>query len=454
MRQRLEKSIYTGRPVAYNVMLKPIGPVCNLNCTYCYYLEKKNLYQHVSDFKMSEQVLEKLTREYIESQNVPVITFVWQGGEPTLLGLDYYKRALEIQNKYAGDKRIENVFQTNGTLLDDEWCRFFHEHNFLIGVSIDGPKELHDNFRKTRSKKGSWDKVMRGIELCKKHKVEFNTLSVVNRENAYHPLEVYHFLKEIGSGFIQFIPIVERIANQPDPHSCNLVTPSYGPDAAVAEWCVEPLQYGKFLCSIFDEWVRQDVGRVFVQIFDCTLANWVGERAGLCVFNETCGDATAMEHNGDLYTCDHFVYPEYYLGNILEKSLPTMIMSQKQIQFGRDKRDKLPRQCLQCEYRFTCHGGCPKNRISVTADSEPGLNYLCPGYKMFFSHVHPYMQYMGDELKNKRAPANVMDWIKRVEKSKKEVSQQQQWANVGRNDPCPCGSGKKYKNCCMKLFGK
>lgn len=433
------------KPTAFNVMLKPFGPICNLNCTYCYYLEKKNLYQDTRNFKMKDEVLEVFVKEYIESQNIPVISFVWQGGEPTLLGLDYYKKALEIQKRYAGDKRVENVFQTNGTLLDDDFCKFFTDNNFLIGVSVDGPEEFHNHHRLKNDGTGSFSDVMRGIELLHKHKVEFNTLSVVNKFNSYNPMEVYRFLKSIGSGFLQFIPIVERYSTKHE--NFNLVAPNHDTNVGVTDWSVEPLQYGQFLCEIFDEWVRKDVGRTFVQIFDVTLANWAGERPGLCVFSETCGDATAMEHNGDLYSCDHFVYPDYKLGNIMDKNLLDMVLSEEQKKFGRDKRDKLPRYCFECEYRFACHGECPKHRFTKTPDGDPGLNYLCPAYKLFFSHVHPYMQFMTDELKAKRAPANVMQWVSRMDRRNKqsEIVKPQ----VGRNEACPCGSGKKFKNCCM-----
>jgi len=436
------------KPFAFSVMVKPIGPVCNLNCTYCYYLEKKNLYLDVRNFKMNDEVLEEYIKQYIDSQQVPVVSFVWQGGEPTLMGVDFYRKALKLQEKYAKGKRIENIFQTNGTLLTEEYCKLFKEHEFLIGVSVDGPEHLHDLHRKTNKGKGSFADVMKGIELLKKHKVEFNTLSVVNKEIAYYPLEVYHFLKKIGSGFIQFIPIVERIANDAKPDSISLVAPIYGKDAQVTEWSVEPVRYGQFLSAIFDEWVRNDVGKYYVQIFDVTLANWAGERPGLCVFSETCGDAMVMEHNGDLFTCDHFVYPEYFLGNIMKTPLKEMAASEKQKQFGRDKRDKLPRYCFECEYRFACNGECPKHRFAVTPDGQEGLNYLCPAYKLFFSHVHPYMQFMADELKAKRAPANVMDWVMRLDRQKEEklvVNTEPQ-----RNDPCPCGSGKKYKQCCLR----
>ncbi len=277
-----------------------------------------------------------------------------------------------------------------------------------------------------------------------KHKAEFNTLSVVNKENSYYPAEIYKFLKDIGSGFLQFIPIVERISSDPQPDKVNLIAPSDPAEARVTDWSVEPVMFGKFLNTIFDEWVRKDVGKYYVQIFDVSLANWMGERPGLCVFSETCGDATAMEHNGDLFSCDHYVYDEYKLGNIMDIPMLDMIKSEFQEKFGRDKRDSLPKYCFQCDYRFACHGECPKNRISLTPDGEPGLNYLCAAYKMFFSHVHPYMQFMADELKAKRPPANVMEWIRRLERNKNQSVQTK--VVIGRNDPCPCGSGKKYKN--------
>jgi len=439
------------KPTAFSVMLKPIGPVCNLNCTYCYYLEKKNLYQDTRNFKITDDILEDFTRQYIEANHLPVVNFVWQGGEPMLMGLDFYKKALKLQKKYSYDKQIENIFQTNGTLIDDDFCRFFKENNFLVGVSIDGPEHLHDNHRLTTSKSGSFKRVMEGIELLRKHNVDFNTLSVVNKDNSHHPLEVYRFLKEIGSGFIQFIPIVERIAKDHVPGALKLVYPTYSGDAEVTEWSVEPAQYGNFLCTIFDEWVQQDVGRFYVQIFDVTLANWAGENPGLCVFSETCGDAAVMEHNGDVYSCDHFVYDKFRLGNIKDKPLNGMMKSEFQAKFGKDKKDALPRYCFECDYRFACNGECPKHRFNRTPDGQYGLNYLCESYKKFFSHVHPYMQFMADELKAKRAPANVMNWVKRIDQNKQKKSNPLRL--IGRNNPCPCGSGKKYKNCHMNQGG-
>jgi len=430
------------RPAAFNVMLKPAGPACNLNCTYCYYLEKKNLFGGSSG-KMSDELLEEFTRQFIEANEVPVVTFTWQGGEPTLMGLDFFKKAVDYQKKYAGGKRIENAFQTNGTRLNDDWCKFFADNKMLIGISIDGAEHNHDHYRRTYSGDTTFRRVMKGIELCKKHKVEFNTLSVVNDYNVRFASETYRFLKSIGSVFMQFLPVVERISDNAGDSGLKLVAPVHG-EAEVAEWSVPPAEYGKFLITIFDEWVRNDVARYYVQIFDATLANYTGENPGICVFNETCGDALVMEHNGDLYSCDHFVYPEYYLGNIKETPLTELVKTQEQFDFGINKRNTLPRCCLQCEVRYACHGECPKHRFLTAPTDETGLNYLCEGYKLFFKHVEPYMDFMAKELKNKRAPANVMDWIRNKEN---QVVKPQM---PGRNDPCPCGSGKKYKNCCMK----
>jgi len=431
------------RPNAFNIMVKPTGSVCNLNCTYCYYLEKQNLFPGKNDFKLPEDLLEMFIKQYIEAQQVPVVTFTWQGGEPTLLGLDYFRKAIEFQKKYSAGKNIENAFQTNGTRLDDDWCRFFTDNNILVGISIDGEEHNHDRFRKTRSGGPTFKRVMKGIELLHKNKVEFNTLSVVNSYNVHYASETYRFLKRIGSGFMQFLPVVERIADKPELTSLSLVAPDFKGKAMVTDWSVGPVDFGKFLITVFNEWVRSDVARYYVQIFDATLANYVGEMPGICVFAETCGDALVMEHNGDLYSCDHFVYPEYYLGNIREKDMVDMVRSQKQFDFGIDKRNKLPRYCLQCEVRYACHGECPKHRFLNTPDGKPGLNYLCEGYKMFFHHVEPYMDFMAKELKAKRAPANVMQWIRNKENQVVKPVQPE------RNDPCPCGSGKKFKNCCM-----
>ena len=430
---------------AFHVMTKPIGPICNLDCTYCFYLEKEKLYPQKPDWKMSDELLESYIRQYIEAQGAPVITFAWQGGEPTLLGVEFFRRAVELQKKYANGKRIENTFQTNGVLLDDEWGEFLARHRFLVGLSIDGPRELHDRYRVDKGGQPSFDRVRRGIGFLKKHGAEFNTLTVVQRDNSCHPLEVYRFLKEVGSGFMQFIPIVERIAAKADPEGLVLISPTYEQRAQVSEWSVEPEQYGKFLCAIFDEWVRQDVGRVYVQTFDVALESWLGMQPGLCIFRETCGDAMAIEHNGDLYSCDHYVYPENKLGNVIEQPMESLVNSAQQRKFGLDKRDTLPRYCRECEVRFACNGECPKHRFIRTPDGEAGLNYLCAGYKIFFKHIDPYMRFMTEELRHDRAPANVMAWT-----HTRDLGAAARQRRVGRNDPCPCGSGKKYKKCCGK----
>ena len=374
------------------VMAKPAGSLCNLACKYCYYLEKARLYDHLPQkerFNMSDRTLETFIRQYLEAQTQPQVLFTWHGGEPLMRPLSFYKRALQLQQHYARGRIIDNCLQTNGTLLTDEWCRFFRENNWLIGISIDGPQELHDKYRRACEGQPSFYKVMRGIRLLQKHGVEWNAMGVVNDCNAGHPLEVYHFYKENGCKYIQFTPIVKL-------HPCY----------------VTPQQYAHFCCTIFDEWVRHDVGDIFVQLFDSTLACWAGEPPSLCSMCETCGHAAVIEANGDLYSCDHFVAPEYLLGNICEngQTITSMMYSPRQIEFGRDKRDRLPHQCQVCQWRFACNGGCPKDRFCHTADGEPGLNYFCPAYQEFFAHVAPYMDFMKNELLHQRPPANVMQW--------------------------------------------
>ena len=404
---------YITKPIAFQAMAKPIGPICNLNCTYCYYLEKYKLYKDCNNFKMPDELLAKFVKQYIMAQEVPVVQFVWQGGEPTLLGIEYFEKIIQLQKKYALGKKIENSLQTNGTLLSDEWCVFLKKNNFLVGISVDGPEQIHDKYRPLKTGKPSFEKVMRGINLLRKHQIDFNTLTVVHNHNSKYPLEIYKFLKSIGSTYLQFIPIVERASSQPSANELKLVGP-YDTSAQVTDWSVKPVDYGNFLISIFNEWVRNDVGSVFVQQFDATLANWVGENPGICVFTPTCGDAVVIEHNGDVYSCDHFVYPQYKLGNIQEESLLDLVQSEKQKKFGKIKQNTLPRQCIECDYAFACHGECPKHRFTKTSDGENNLNYLCAGYKKFYSHVHPYMQFMEEELEAKRAPANVMAWARNI----------------------------------------
>lgn len=446
-------------PHAFHVMTKPVGPICNLDCKYCFYLEKENLYPQHEKWRMPDDVLESYIRQYIDQQDVPTINFAWQGGEPTLLGVDYFRKVVELQRKYANGKQITNAFQTNGTLLDDEWCEFLSREKFLVGLSIDGPRELHDRYRVDKHQQPTFDAVMLGLGFLKKHQTEFNTLTVVNRANSAKPLEVYRFLKEIGSGFLQFIPLVERKASIATPGSGGGVSlpivqldfaepPIHGDEvdraSPVTGWSVEAKTYGTFLCSIFDEWVRNDVGRVFVQMFDVALGAWVGAPAGICVFSEKCGVALALEHNGDLYSCDHYVYPRYKLGNLMNRSLGEMVYSLEQQKFGSDKSDTLPQYCRSCEVRFACHGECPKHRFISTPDGEPGLNYLCPAYKRFFNHIDPYMKTMRDLLQARQPPAMIMRMLAEEDRAQAAAGAT---GPVGRNDPCPCGSGQKYKKC-------
>ena len=429
------------RAVDFHVLAKPIGPICNLDCKYCFYLEKESLYPQVEKWAMREEVLDSYIRQYIEAHDSAVVNFAWQGGEPTLLGVEYFRKLVQIQKKYANGKRIQNAFQTNGVLLNDDWAALFKENEFLIGLSIDGPRELHDTYRVDKGGQPTFDRVVRGMETLKRNGVEFNTLTTVHAGNADHPLEVYRFLKQNGSGFMQFIPIVERIAHHVTSDGLQLISPDFSGAARVAPWSVEPRQFGRFLCAIFDEWVRNDVGRYYVQLFDVSLETWSGMEASLCVFRKKCGAALAIEHSGDLYSCDHFVYPKNRLGNIMESPMAELAGSEQQRQFGDAKESTLPKYCRECDVRFACNGECPKHRFLTTPDGEAGLNYLCAGYKMFFHHVDPYMRFMAAELAAQRAPANIMRWI-----AAREASAALQKA--GRNDPCPCGSGKKFKHCC------
>ena len=392
------------------VMLKPAGAHCNLACKYCYYLEKNNLYQNSHRHLMTDEMLEQFTREYIEAQTMPQVLFTWHGGEPLMRSIDFYKKALELQKKYAHGKQIDNVIQTNGTLLTDEWCEFFAKNHWLVGISIDGPQEYHDHYRVTPAGKPSWEKVMQGIQLLKKHRVEWNAMAVVNAYNAEHPLEFYHFFRDNGCQYLQFTPIVERLTEHEDGRT--LASLADDREIPLADASVTPQQWGNFLCTIFDDWVRHDVGKMFVEIFDCTLANWMGVLPGICAYSKECGHAGVMEHNGDVYSCDHFVFPEYKLGNIREQSLIDMLYGEKQQAFSRLKHTSLPRQCKECDMEFACHGECPKNRFEKDKYGEPGLNYLCQGYYQYYSHVAPYMDFMKRELLAQRPPANIMNVLK------------------------------------------
>lgn len=378
------------------VMTKPAGAHCNLACDYCYYLEKQKLYQNAEKHVMSDQLTEVFVREYIQSQFVREVNFTWHGGEPMIRPLSYYKNVVRWQRQYAEGKAILNCLQTNGTLLTPEWCRFLHDEGWLVGVSIDGPQDMHDAYRMKRNGGPTWEKVMKGIEMLDRYEVEWNAMAVVNDITAARPLDFYRFFRdELGSQYLQFTPVVERIRRHEDGR--HLAHVMDGEEYNVAPFSVTPEAWGTFLCTIFDEWYSNDVGEMFVQTFEATLANWAGVTPGVCSLSDWCGHAAVMEHNGDIYCCDHFVFPEYYLGNIRHRGILDMLNSEKQMAFANMKTKGLPTQCLQCRWQFACHGECPRNRFVRTKDGEPGLNYLCSGYHSFFEHVAPFM----DELKKR-----------------------------------------------------
>ena len=391
---------------------------------------------------MPDDVLEEYIKSYIASQETPEITFAWQGGEPTLLGVDYFRKIIALEQQYADGKVIHNALQTNGTLLDDAWCELFKEHGFLVGLSVDGPEDCHDHYRVNKGGRPTFKQVMKGMEFLQKHEVEFNTLTCVQRHNSTKPLEVYKFLRDAGSTYLQFIPIVERLSQEATPEGLTMLTPDIDLDATVTPWSVRPNEFGIFLSTVFDEWVRRDVGRTFVQIFDVALQAWCGMEPYLCVFRKTCGDAMAMEHNGDLYSCDHFVYPEHMLGNIMDETLGKLVESEQQKIFGQNKLDTLPDYCRECPVNFVCNGECPKHRFINTPSGDPGLNYLCKGYKHFFTHIAPYMQFMAQQLSQQRPPANVMSWT--LQQDMRAAGK----TEPGPNDLCLCGSGRKFKKCC------
>lgn len=385
-------------------MVKPVGGLCNLDCKYCFYLPKTTLYPG-RRLRMNDELLETYLRQYVDAQHVPDVTISWQGGEPTLIGLGFFKRSVEYARRLARPgMRIQHTLQTNGTLLNDEWCRFFRENNFLVGLSLDGPRELHDYYRVDKAGAPTFDRVIRAARLMQNHKVEFNVLCTVHTANAEHPLKVYRFFRdELTARWVQFIPIVERI----NPDGSTLLQEGN----TVTDRSVKPDQWGKFLMTIFDEWVRRDVGEMHVNVFEAALASWVGVPATMCIFDETCGKALALEHNGDIYSCDHFVEPRHLLGNIKDQDLKELVASDKQRKFGNDKHDLLPRQCRHCDVRFACNGECPKNRFILAPDGEPGLNYLCAGYKAFFNHIARPMRTMAQLYTQGRPPAEIMSIV-------------------------------------------
>jgi uncharacterized protein len=429
-------------PPAFHLMGKPTGAVCNLDCAYCFFLSKEMLYPG-SRFRMADELLETYLRQLIESHSqVPEVTIAWQGGEPTLMGVEFFRRSVQLAETHLKTgQRASYTIQTNGTLIDDDWTEFFKENDFLVGLSIDGPRELHDAYRVNKGGKGSFDQVMAGLEHLRAAGVEWNALTTVHAANADHGGEVYQFLRdECGARFIQLIPIIERVAEASEdgtvPWESWRDRPLYVQEGArITGRSVTAEQYGRFLIDIFEEWVRRDVGEVYVQMFDVALANWYGEPPSLCIHSETCGLALALEHTGDLYSCDHFVEPRFRLGNIKETHMLELVSSQRQRQFGLDKRDLLPQYCLDCDVRFACHGGCPKDRFIDTPDGEPGLNYLCAGYKDFFHHVDRPMRFMAERLRQGAAPSDVLGLYAAED------------ARRGRNEPCTCGSGRKWKQC-------
>lgn len=390
------------------VMTKAVGASCNMACKYCYYTEKKNLYRDDARHVMSDEVLERFTRQYIEAQTMNEILFTWHGGEPLLRPIGFYEKAIRLQQQYGKGRTINNCFQTNGTLIDDEWAAFFKRHNMLVGVSIDGPQLYHDAYRRSRGGEPSFHQVMKGIEILNRHGVDWNAMAVVNNLNAEAPLAFYHFFKEIGCHYIQFTPVVERIKGHEDGR--QLASLADEDASALAPFSVTPGQWGRFLCTLFDEWVRQDVGMYFIQLFDATLANYAGVAPGVCAMAESCGHAGVMEYNGDLYSCDHFVFPEYRLGNIRQQTLTEMLYGERQTTFGNNKKATLPQQCRECKHLNICHGECPRNRFMKDRYGNPGLNWLCAGYRQFFDHSAPHFQFMKQELDNGRAPANVMHY--------------------------------------------
>ena len=417
----LSDAVRISGPLAFNIMLKPAGSLCNLDCHYCYYLDKAEIYGG-HEPRMSLDILEVCIRKYIEANDVPEVTFNWHGGEPLVMGLDFYRKAVALEQKYASGKTIRNTLQTNGTLITQEWASFFRDNDFLIGISIDGPQDIHDKYRKDKGGAPTFDKVMRGLNILYRTGVRYNTMTTVNKSGEGRGLEVYNFLKGIGSHYMQFMPVVEHVKypagknGKPVKGARPYIVSPSAEGAVIARWSVDALAFGRFLTDIFDSWVLNDVGRYFVNIFDAALARWCGEMPGTCAYAETCGGNSIIEHNGDVYSCDHFVYPEYRLGNVLDGDLREMMTSAAQTKFGIGKRNALPVKCIRCDWRFACSGECPKHRFNRTESGETGLNALCEGYRMFYSHVAPYMEKMKELLMRKQAPAGVMLWA-RMKKS-------------------------------------
>ncbi len=437
------QALSNSAPPRFHLLVKPSGSTCNLDCTYCFFLSKEALYPN-SKSRMAEKTLENYIRQLLAAHRTPTVTVAWQGGEPTLMGLDFFRRSVEFVEKYRRPgQEIEYTFQTNGVLLDDAWCTFLKEHNFLIGLSVDGTPEMHDTYRLDKGGAGTFQRVMRGWEALRRHGVDYNILCTVNAANQHHGRTVYRFFRdELEATWMQFIPIVERATPELLPLANEGWSERPGGDrplylqagSLVTERSVGGEQYGRFLVDIYEEWLRGDVGKIFVQLFDVTLHAYFGEHL-LCIHAPTCGYGPALEHNGDLYTCDHFVEPDFLLGNINETDMIELVASPKMREFGDNKRDLLTRQCQACDVRMLCHGGCPKDRFVESREGEPGHNYLCEGLYHFFSHVRPTMNIMANLVQRNQPAARVMEWVAAED------------AKRSRNDPCPCGSGRKFKVC-------
>ena len=401
----------------FHVMAKPAGPRCNLNCEYCFYLEKTALFPKEEKFRMADEVLRAYITKYISSKPTPEVEFVWQGGEPTLLGLDFFKKIIEFQKPFMEQKKIINSLQTNGTLLNDEWCEFLKKNKFLIGISLDGPREIHDRYRLDRGGRGTFHRVMKGLKLLQKHGVEYNVMATVAKETAFYPLEVYRFFKNQGVEFIQFSPVIERVADSKrNYYGLKLAGPSSldkeEENVQVTEWSVEAEKYGDFLIAIFDEWVRNDVGKINVMNFEWALHAWIGNPSPVCIHAQHCGESVIVEHNGDIYACDHSMYPEYRLGNIIQDDPLDMVEKSINNGFGVCKETSLPRWCRECEVLKACWGGCPKHRFTKTYYNEPGLHYLCEGYKKFFLYIRKYLKVITQLLENGYPASYIMDAVK------------------------------------------
>lgn len=411
-----EDAVRLTGPMAFNLMVKPAGSLCNLDCSYCYYLDKADIYGGLEP-RMTDEMLEVFVRDYIQANDVPEVQFNWHGGEPLVMGLEFYRKAIEFEKKYADGKRIFNTIQTNGALLNPGWCSFLKDNGFLVGISIDGPRDIHDRYRKDKGGGPTFDKVMRGIECLYRTGTQYNTMTTINKASEGRGLEVYDFLKSIGSRYMQFMPVVEHVkypltsAGKVNRSARPYIVDPHEDGAVIAPWSVSSIAYGKFMSQIFDYWVRNDVGKYFVGHFDAALACWCGVQPGICVFAETCGGNSVVEHNGDLYPCDHFVYPQYKIGNVLETSLRTLMSSQMQTRFGIDKRNGLPLKCRKCEWFFACHGECPKHRFGRTEAGETGLNVLCDGFRIFYRHISPYMEKMRDLVLSNRPASEIMHSI-------------------------------------------